>query len=131
MAITIGRLDSFFTSLIKDVMTVERQSLVRLTQQRAGVNLRQSIYTDLNAKLKELQALVKPLTTTDPSSALTAGRAASVSSAAAGYTVLAASASNSAIAGAYAINVTTPAREHRVRADQQPYSDQALSLSGT
>ncbi|MBI3761192.1 MAG: flagellar filament capping protein FliD, partial [Chloroflexi bacterium] len=81
--------------------------------------------------LKELQALVKPLTTTDPSSALTAGRAASVSNAAAGYTVLAASASNSAIAGAYAINVTTLAREHRVRSDQQTYSDQALNLSGT
>jgi flagellar hook-associated protein 2 len=128
---SIGQLDPSFTRLVASLMTIERQPLVRATQTRDSVNVVRGAYVDLKAKLDELQGLAKSLLTTDPFTALTPGRSAAVSNVSAGYTVLTASASSSAIAGAYTLSsISALAREHRIRSDQQTYADQALNLAG-
>lgn len=128
---TVNRLNSFFTNLITDLMAIERQPLSRLEKQRDSLNLRSRAYSEAKGKLSALQGAVKALLSSSFSSALTAGRAASISDVPSGYKVLSASVSSSAMAGVYTISVSQLASAHRVRSSQQTYADQALGLSGT
>jgi len=128
---TVNRLNSFFTSLIADLMAIERQPLTRLQKQRDSLNLRSSAYSEARGKLSALQSVVQSLLSSSYTPALVAGRAVSISDVPSGYQVLSASASNTAMAGVYSIAVSALASAHQVRSAQQTYADQALHLSGT
>lgn len=128
---TIGRLDSFFTSLINDLMALERQPLYRMQEQRDTVNVRRGAYLDLKTKLDELQDSARALISTDPFSLVKTGRSASISNTASETTVLTASAGSGAVAGNYQVAVTQLAQaQSRVSAVQSSV-DLALGLSGT
>lgn len=126
---TVNRLDSYFISLINDLMILERQPLERLKTQRDQVNVRVGAYRDVQTKLEELQNSVYALSSTNYAPALSAGRTVSVSDVASGFTVVTASATSSAIPGTYTITDIALAKAHRVRSDQVVYTDQALGLS--
>lgn len=128
---SVNGLNSFFTSIISDIMLLERQPVTALQQQRQMLSTRSSIYSDAKSKLAGLQNAVKALMSTSASPALVPGRSTSVVDAPTGYTVLTASASSTAVVGDYALDVTTLAKNHRVRSSRQAYSDQVLGLSGT
>jgi flagellar hook-associated protein 2 len=127
---SVNALNSFFTSLISDLMLIERQPLVRLQTQRDQLNTRSSVYTEVESKLSELQTAVKALISSSYSNELLAGRSATVSDVTNEAAVLSASVSSSAMLGDYDIQVSSLAQAHRVRSDRQTYADQALGLSG-
>lgn len=120
---------SYFTGLINQLMSIERQPLNDLRTQRSSLEVKRGIFSDLSSKMSSLQSVIDQLQATAASSVFDK-RTASISDVASGKTVLTASASTSAIEGAYNFSITSLAREHRVRSDQQTYSDQALGLSG-
>lgn len=126
---TVNRLDSYFTNLINDLMTLESQPLTRLQSQRDQVNLQTSAYRDVKSKLSDLQDEVYALRSVSYSSALTSNRSVTISDVASGFTVLTASASSSAITGDYQIGNISLAKAHRVRSDQLVYTDQPLGLT--
>lgn len=126
---TVNRLDSYFTNLINDLMTLESQPLTRLKSQRDQVNLQTSAYRDVKSKLSDLQDAVYALRSVSYSSALSSSRAVTISDVANGYTILTASASSSAIVGDYQISNIALAKAHRVRSDQVIYLDQPLGLT--
>jgi len=124
-----AQLSSYFETLVRNVMTVESQSLTRLTTQKDTITLQKSAYTDLSAKLSALNTATKAMLKSDPFYSLAQGRKVSVS--ASSGTVVTANAGSAAMAGDYAISVTQLARGQKVRSAQQAYADQALGLSGT
>jgi flagellar capping protein FliD len=126
---TVTGLDSYFTSLISNLMLIEKQPLTRLQEQRDSVNIRSALYSDIKSMLGDLQSAVNSLRSSGLSPSLTAGRSISISGRDSGYTVLSATASTYAVTGSYVIDNISLAKEHRVRSDQQIYSDQALGLS--
>jgi flagellar hook-associated protein 2 len=128
---TVGKLDSYFMSIINDLMILERQPLARLQTQRDSVRLKTNIFTDVETKLDDLQDAVRLLKSSSPSRALVAGRSSSITGVESGFNVLTASAGSSAMLGTYQITEISLAREHRVRSDQQTYADQGLGLAGT
>ena len=127
---TISQLDPLFTSMISNIMLYERQPLYRMQQQQDTLNLRTKAYREVDDKLSALQDAVQALRSSNYSTALAAGRSSAISNVADGYTVLSASVGSSALVGTYDVAVTELARAHRVRSDQQIYSNQALGLSG-
>jgi len=124
-----AQLSSYFETLVRNVMTVESQSLTRLNTQKDTITLQKSAYTDLSSKLSALNTATKAMLKSDPFYSMTQGRKVSVS--ASSGTVVTANAGSAAIAGDYAISVTQLARGQKVRSTQQDYSDQALGFSGT
>jgi flagellar hook-associated protein 2 len=127
---SLAQLDPSFTRIINAVLEVERQPLVRASQQRDQLNVRRGLYNDINSRLSELQASVKALLSSSPTYAYTEGRRAVVSNTG-GFTVLTASASAGATAGSYTVNVTALAQAHRVHSDQQASASAELGLSGS
>lgn len=121
---------TYFTGLINQLMSIERQPLNALRTQKSDLEVKRSIFSDLSSKFSALQSVVDSLQATAASSVFDK-RTASISDVASGKTVLTASASSNAIEGIYNFSITSLAREHRARSDQQTYSDQALGLSGT
>lgn len=131
MSNTIGQLDPAFTSLINDLMTIERQPLTRLTQRRDDIQVQKSVYQDLQSRLEQFQEAVRALKSSDPSYSFESGRLAKVSNTTDGAVMLSASAVARATPARYDIAVADIAREHRVRSDKQIYSNQFLGLSGS
>lgn len=132
--VTMGNLDSFFQSLIKNVMQVESQPLTDLQTKRDSISVKQGAYSDVTSQLNDLQSATWALQNKGTTS-LTLGSQAAVSGAPSGSTVITASAASSAIAGTYNISLAGDgmglAMEQRVRSDQQTYADQGLGLAGT
>jgi flagellar hook-associated protein 2 len=124
-----AQLDSYFETLVQNIMTVESQSLTRLTTQKDTITLQKSAYTDLSSKLTALNTATKAMLKSDPFYSFSQGRKVSVS--ADTGTVLTANAGSAALEGDYSISVTQLARGQKVRSAQQAYADQALGLSGT
>lgn len=130
MTISINQLDPYFQGLIANIMAVERQPLERLQTSRDDLNVRRGVYVDANNTLKQLQTSVKALSVSLTSSALTPGRTTSVSNAPSGATVVSASASSSAVVGAYDVAVTKIAKAQRRVSAVQGSVDLALGKSG-
>ncbi|MBI5711823.1 MAG: flagellar filament capping protein FliD [Chloroflexi bacterium] len=127
---SISSVSTYFTSLINDLMAVERQPLTRLQTRKTDLESKNSIFTDLGSKFSALQSVVDDLIA---GSGLTVfdKRAATVTPSTANKTVLTASASNGAAAATYTINVAALAVQHSVSSDQQSSVSQALNLNGT
>ncbi|NUM46862.1 MAG: flagellar filament capping protein FliD, partial [Anaerolineales bacterium] len=128
---TITALDSYFTTLISNLMAIERQPLERMTTQRDSFNVKRGAYSDLNTKLENLQDAVKALRSSTATTALTAGRTTSITPADSNTTVLKATASKSAIVGQYDLTVTNLAKAQRRASAAQTSADQALGKTGT
>ncbi|WP_322794485.1 flagellar cap protein FliD N-terminal domain-containing protein, partial [Bellilinea sp.] len=129
--ISATQLDPTFRTIIQQTLETERQPLKRLTARRDELQVQKGIYTDLGNLLTGLQSALRSLISSQPSYTLGGARSVKVTPAAAGSTVLTASASSSAAAGQYEISVTSLARAHRVRSDAVEYVNQALGQSGT
>jgi flagellar capping protein FliD len=131
MSNTIGQLDSTYLSMINELMKIERQPLMKLTETRDKITLQKSIYTDLQDQLDSLQNAAKALISTDPFYTLSPAYKAQVLGAPSGSTVLTASAGGTASAGRYGITVNTLAREQRVISTQFDSASTRLNLSGS
>ncbi len=127
---TIGRLDSYFTNLLYDVMSVEQQPLARLQTQRDSVNVLSGVYSDLDSRLSGLKSQTRSLISSDAFYALKAGRTVSVGNTPTDTNVLTASASSSTVAGQYDVHVTQLALAERKASAVQTSIDQALGKSG-
>lgn len=128
---TITALDSYFTTLISNLMSIERQPLERMTTQRDSFNVKRGAYSDLNTKLENLQDAVKALRSSTATTALTAGRSTNINPADSNTSVLTATASKSAIVGQYDLSVTNLAKAQRRASAAQTSVDQALGKTGT
>lgn len=128
---TIGRLDPYFTSLISDLMTIERRPLSLLERQRDTISVRSTAYQSLSTRLNALQDLTQSMISTDVSFALESGRSVSIATMDNEDTVLSASVDKDAGVGDYEVSVTTLAQEQRRASAVQANIDQALGLSGT
>lgn len=130
MSVDISSLSSYFATLTKSLMVIERQPLLRMQTSRDEVNVRRGAYVDLNAQLKALQTAAQDLRRS-PLTKLAIGRKATVANAPDGATVLTATTASTASLAAYQIGVTSVAREERIWSNQQPGASQALGLSGS
>ena len=126
---TVTQLDSYFVNLINSLMTIERQPLNRLEEQRTKLNVAVGVYQDARTKLLELQNAVYALRSDNYTSALKESRSLSIADRPSGSTVLTVTASSSAVVGSYQITDITLAKAHRVRSDAVSYVDQALGFS--
>ena len=124
-----AQLSSYFTSLVNNIMTMERQPVTRLKTQSDNITVQKAAYTDLSAKLTALHDSTKALMKSDAFFSLTQGRKVTVTPSSG--TVLTATAGSAALTGSYDVSVTQLARGQKVRSTQQAYADQALNFSGT
>jgi flagellar capping protein FliD len=124
-----GQLDTQYLTMINSLMEIERQPLVKLQEARENLTVRKAIYTDLQGLLTTLQSSTKALISTDASYTFSSGRKVTTL-AANGATVLTASASTSATAASYTVNVTTLAKAHRALSDKQTSMSAALNQAG-
>ncbi len=130
MANTIGQLDSSFTNLISNLMTLERQPLLGLNTKRDTLNVKKAVYTDLKDKVDALQAAVRTLKPSDAFFSLNPGRKVSVSSNTTGSTIATAAAGSASVPGTYTISEVTLAKAHSVMSGRMAYTDQALGYTG-
>jgi flagellar hook-associated protein 2 len=130
MAAQVGQLDSTFTNLITNMMTIERQPLTRLTTQQTSLTTKKSIYNDFKTKLDTLLASIRSLKSSDPFFSFSPGRKVSTTTNTSGVTMVSAAASTTAVTGSYTISDVTLAKSHTVRSDRQTYTDQGLGYSG-
>ncbi|EKE22305.1 MAG: hypothetical protein ACD_6C00869G0006 [uncultured bacterium] len=130
-ATSLTSLDSTYQTLIDYQIQMESAPLTKLETQQTALQAQRAIYADLKTKLDALRTSSKALVSTDPFYTLKAGRTVSVSNIVEGTTIISAASSSSAVASSYDISEISLALADRVRSDQQEYSDQALSKSGT
>ncbi len=132
MATDITSVNSYFTGLISQMMSIQRQPLATLQTQRSDLTFKQAVFSDLSTKLSTFQTAINGFKSTALTSVFDK-RSAVVSDVPSDKTVFTASASDGAVAGVYNLSVDADglALEHRVRSDKQYYSDQALNLAGS
>lgn len=131
---TIGRLDPFFTSLITDLMGIEKRPLDLLRKQRDSINVTRGAYTDVDTRLSALQTAVQHLTSTNAFYDLTIGRSATITNTPTDTTVLTTSVTSSAVPGEYEIDGVsgiTLAQAERYASNVQTSADQALGETGS
>ncbi len=128
---TITALDSYFTTLISSIMTLERQPLERMTTQRDTFNVKRGAYSDLDTKLENLQDAVKALRSSTATTSLTPARSTTITPSDSNTSVLSATASKSAIVGQYDVAMTNLAKAQRRASAIQSSADQALGKTGT
>jgi flagellar hook-associated protein 2 len=131
MGTSVANLDSTYTSIIQNLMVIERQPLNRLQIQKDSITVQKAIYSDLQGYLNDFQAAVKALRSTEPTYSFLPGFKTKVTPATSGATVLTATASSSAVAGSYNVAVQQLASEHRVRSDRQTSASEDLNLTGS
>jgi flagellar capping protein FliD len=131
MASSMTNLDPVFTSLISNLMLLERQPLTRLTQQRDDLAVKRAVYIDLKSRMDALKTSVSSLKSDEAFYNFAPGRKVAFTNVETGFTVASAAVSTSAVPGEYNITNISLAKEHRVRSDQQLSSTQELGLSGS
>lgn len=110
-------------AVVRALMLRERQPVLRMQQQRTGLDAERAMWSDVQGRLQALKSALAPLT--DP---LTfRARTASSTDAA----VVTATASPGAALGAYQFVVSRLAAAHRVASDPVADPDAALNLSGS
>ena len=128
---TVTGLDSVYTNMINQLMSLERRPLDNLEDQQDSLSVQQGVYQDLRTNLKDLQDSAQQLISTDAFYALTPGRSGKVLTADNEDTVLTASVTDDAGAGDYEISVTQLAEAERDASAVQDSIDQALGYSGS
>ena len=56
MTSSVTTLDSYFTGIIQNIMTAEKQPLTTLTQKRDDISVQKGVYSDLSGMITKLQA---------------------------------------------------------------------------
>jgi len=130
---TSSALETYFSNLLKQTLEYEKkQRLYVLEDQRDAIDVKKSIYTDLQSQLTSLRTQTKSLWSKESSYALSgATRNATVTSELNGTTVLSATASSDAVEGSYEITDISLSSKHRVSSNRQSSSTSALGYSGT
>jgi len=128
----ISAVSSYFTTLVNNLMELERQPLYRLKAEQSAVNTQKTDYSSVKTKLGELEGTVDALIKTDPFSKLGTGRSVKLSSQTADTTVASATASSSVVAGVYELSVSYLAKAQQRNSDTpQSSADLALGKTGT
>ncbi len=128
---SVTGLNSTFTSIINNLMTLERRPLDLLEDQRDSLSVKNGVFQDLRTNLDALQDSAQQLISTDAFFSLTPGRTAEVQTTDPDDTVLSASVDDDAGVGDYEISVTNRAEPERQASSVQSSIDRALGLSGT
>jgi flagellar hook-associated protein 2 len=128
---SVNNLSSYFTTLISNLMSIERQSVTRLQEQKDTINLRYQTYSTFLGKLNDLQDSVKALNSQDPFYSLSLGRKVAVTPEDSNTSVLTAVAGTHSVAAQYEISVQNLAKSQRKDSAEQSSSDLALGHSGT
>lgn len=124
-------LSSYFTNLVSNLMSLERQPLSRLTQQRDTLTVQRGVYLDLRSHLNDLKEQVQALLSSSPFFALESGRAITVTDpSVSGATVLSATASSTAMVGEYRVQVSQLARAEQWVSAEQSSTDRPLGKRG-
>jgi flagellar hook-associated protein 2 len=124
---TAGSLTTnFLNSLIASTLAAQRQPITTLNSQKDQLNIKKAIYSDLKSKLSTLNSIMDDLKSNSASTVFDNKTANSSDS-----SKLTATATSSAVNGTYTISITDLAKTHRIRSDQQPSTNEALSLDGT
>lgn len=110
-------------ALVSQLMTVERQPIDRLTKQETSYQAKLSAYGTVKSAVSTFQSAVEKLSTTDSFQILKATPADS--------SILTATASSSAVAGSYTVQVSTLARAQQLVADGQASSTAAIGSGAT
>jgi len=129
MVNAVGNLSSYFTNLIDSIMTVERQPLDRLNQQRDSLNVQRGVYNDLKTKMDDLKSALGNLMSGSAFFALTPGRTTTIGNVSStGARVVDASAGSSAAIGDYQISVTKIAKTQQRVSAVQTSSNKSLDF---
>jgi flagellar capping protein FliD len=120
----------FFRQIIDAALTTQSKPLDQLASQRTTLNALVQAYTRLNSKLTDLTSAIADLRSS-AGSVWTANKVSVGGHSVAGGTIVTASATRSAVAGAYTISVTSLARAQRAASDAQVSATAALGLEGT
>jgi len=128
---TVTALNSTFTTLLNNVMTVESQPLTVLQTKVDTYETQQSVYTDLGKLLDNFEDSVDSMTSTNAKYSFSPQRKTTISKASSDTTILSASASSKAIPASYQVSVTNLARQHSIGSDTQTYSNQSLNMTGS
>ncbi|MCS7220022.1 MAG: flagellar filament capping protein FliD [Anaerolineae bacterium] len=115
----------YLNALVTQAMRYHQRSYDLLKAQRDQLHTMRSLYTELQGLLNTLRNQAEDLAA-GVTSAFGAKRATSSNT-----SVVTASATSSATLGVYEIAIATLAKAHRVRSEQQLYTNQALGLAGT
>ena len=130
MSTYVGSLDSTYVSIINNLMTIESQSLDQMEARRDSITLQRNTYSDSRSKLDALQDSLQTLISTDAFYDFEMGRTTSVTPSDADATVLTASASSSAVAGKYSVEVSQLALADRDSSAIQTGYDVPLGYTG-
>ena len=115
----------YLNALVTQAMKYQQRSYDLLKSQRDQFSTTRSLYTELQGLLNGLRDQVESLT----AGATSTFNAKHVTSS--NTSVATALATSNATPGTYELSITTLAKAHRVRSEQQLYTDQALGLTGT
>lgn len=116
---------TYLNALVTQAMAAQQRTYEIAQTQRNQLNLTRAVYVDLRSKFSELKSAIESLTSGIGS--IFGAKSATSSN----EGVVKATATSSAAVGRYELTVSTLAKAHRVRSEQQAYTDQALGLSGT
>ena len=111
------------SSLISQIMTLERQPIYKLEQKKSDIEVLQAVYGDLKSTLVSLQTLADDLT--DSSEASLTARSVTSSDA----DVVTATATTDAALGSHDVFVSQLARHHTMVSDQFTADDTSLATS--
>ncbi|WP_299026626.1 flagellar filament capping protein FliD [uncultured Thermanaerothrix sp.] len=124
-------LSSYFTSLVSNLMNLERQPLTRLTRQRDVLTVQRGVYLDLRSQLDDLKERVQALLSSSPFFALESGRSIAVTDpSVSGAMVLSATVNNTAMVGEYRVQVNQLARAEQWVSAEQSSTDRPLGKRG-
>ncbi len=115
----------YLNALVTQAMRYQQRSYDLLQSQRDQLNVTRSLYTELQGLLNALRDQVESLA----AGVTSAFSAKSVTSS--NVNVVTASATSGAALGTYELSIAALAKAHRVRSEQQLYTEQALGLTGT
>jgi flagellar hook-associated protein 2 len=115
----------YLNALVTQAMKYQQRSYDLLKSQRDQFSTTRSLYTELEGLLDGLRDQVESLAAGATSTFNIKHVISSNTS------VATALATSTAISGTYELSITTLAKAHRVRSEQQLYTDQALGLTGT
>lgn len=123
---SLGSQTSSITTLINQLMTLERQPLQALQAKKTEIGVTSAMFSDLKAKLNNLRSLAEDLTATGSLSIFNTKTVTSSNADA-----VTATASGEAVNSSYSVEVASLARAFRVQSDRQASSSESTGLVGT
>jgi flagellar capping protein FliD len=111
--------------LISQLMTLERQPVTRMQEQRDELEVRRAVYEDVKARMETVRSSIETLTDTTTGSLYSFGASSSNES------IVGVSVGTNPVAGHYDIAVQHLAQKHQLSSVQVSQANEALGWSGT